>query len=61
LEEKLFAKVWAAASAWRDPGALISLVSFTGGLLFFGERSSREKWVAVLGVVVVGIALTVWK
>lgn len=54
--------------ALRDPRALISLVSsirrgstlvaFAGGLLFFGEKYSRNKLLAVLGVLA-GILLTV--
>ncbi|MFT3868137.1 MAG: EamA family transporter [Nibricoccus sp.] len=55
-------------TALRDPGALISLVSsirrastlvaFTGGLVFFGEKNGRKKLPAVLGVLA-GILLTV--
>jgi drug/metabolite transporter (DMT)-like permease len=54
--------------ALRDPHALISLVSsirrgstlvaFTGSLLFFGEKYSRQKLLAVFGVLA-GILLTV--
>ncbi len=55
-------------TALRDPGALISLVSsirrastlvaFTGGLVFFGEKNGRKKLPAVLGVLA-GIVMTV--
>jgi len=55
-------------SALRNPEALISLVSslrrastlvaFTGGLVFFHEKNSRSKLLAVLGVLT-GIVLTV--
>jgi len=55
-------------SALRNPAALISLVSslrrastlvaFTGGLVFFHEKNSRSKLLAVLGVLT-GIVLTV--
>ncbi len=54
--------------ALRQPGALVSvvmslrrantLVAFSGGLLFFGERSHWQKILAVLGILA-GIALTV--
>ncbi|MFT3784233.1 MAG: DMT family transporter [Nibricoccus sp.] len=54
--------------ALRNPNALISLVSslrrastlvaFSGGLLFFGEKNGRKKLPAVLGVLA-GIFLTV--
>jgi drug/metabolite transporter (DMT)-like permease len=55
-------------SALRHPGALVSvvmslrrgstLVAFAGGLLLFGERSTWQKFAAVLGILV-GIVLTV--
>ena len=55
-------------SALRNPAALISLVSslrrastlvaFTGGLVFFHEKKSRQKFLAVLGVLA-GIVMTV--
>lgn len=54
--------------ALRNPEALVSLVSslrrgsvlvaFAGGLLLFGEVNSRQKFVAVLGVLT-GIVLTI--
>ena len=54
-------------SALHDPGALVSLVSilrrggtlvaFAGGVLLFGERSSRQKLLAVVGILA-GIVLT---
>jgi bacterial/archaeal transporter family protein len=54
-------------TALRDPDALITLVSsirrastlvaFTGGLVFFGEKNWRKKLPAVLGVVA-GILMT---
>jgi transporter family protein len=56
--------------ALRDPTALIALVAslrrgstlvaFAGGLMFFGERSSRQKLLAVLGIFA-GMVLTLWK
>ena len=54
--------------ALRNPHALVSVVSslrrgstlvgFTGGLLFFGEKNGLQKLPAVLGVLT-GIALTI--
>jgi len=54
-------------SALHDPGALVSLVSsirrggtlvaFAGGVLLFGEKGSRQKLFAVLGILA-GIVLT---
>jgi bacterial/archaeal transporter family protein len=54
-------------SALHDPGALVSLVSsirrggtlvaFAGGVLLFGEKGSRHKLLAVLGILA-GIVLT---
>ncbi|MGO8680331.1 MAG: EamA family transporter [Limisphaerales bacterium] len=55
-------------SALRDPASLVSivmslrrgstLVGFAGGLLFFGEKNGRQKFPAVIGILV-GILLTV--
>ena len=55
--------------ALRNPTALVALVAslrrgstlvaFAGGLLFFGERSNLQKWLAVLGIVG-GIVLTIF-
>jgi drug/metabolite transporter (DMT)-like permease len=55
-------------TALRDPAALVSivaglrrasiLVAFAGGLLFFGEKNSRAKLPAVLGVAA-GVVLTI--
>lgn len=55
-------------SALRDPDALVTLVSslrrastlvaFAGGIVFYGERQDRWKFLAVLGVLA-GIVLTV--
>jgi bacterial/archaeal transporter family protein len=55
--------------ALRNPMALIALVAslrrgsvlvgFAGGLLFFGERSNWQKWIAVFGIVG-GIILAVF-
>jgi bacterial/archaeal transporter family protein len=55
--------------ALRDPHALISvvaslrrgstLVAFVGGLLFFNEKNSAQKTIAVVGIVI-GIVLTLW-
>jgi drug/metabolite transporter (DMT)-like permease len=56
--------------ALRDPKALIALVAslrrgstlvaFAGGLLFFGEHNSRQKFFAVLGILG-GMVLTLWQ
>jgi bacterial/archaeal transporter family protein len=55
--------------ALRNPHALIAIVSslrrgstlvaFAGGVMFFGERSSPLKLLAVLGILA-GIVLTLW-